>query len=291
MLKYYYSGIKLIENLINLGIVIFLNFKNIGKKNKLPKTINNTVHILGNGPSLKSDINKVLERKKNASILTVNAFAITEVYETIRPNMYLIVDPDFFRDTNDDRVRGVQNKTLEALIKKTKWKLFLFIPYSANKSFFVQDIQKKNKKISIIYFLNIPIIGGHSSLNNFFFKKNLANPLYINVLIASIFLCVKMKFSKIIVWGADHSWHEGYRLGKDNYIYRTDGHFVKAKEFTETMKLKKEDGTPTKLYEEFFNFATVFKIYHSLEIFSKKENVEIVNLSSYTWIDAFKRFD
>jgi hypothetical protein len=108
-----------------------------------------------------------------------------------------------------------------------------------------------------------------------------------NVLISSIFMGIKMKFSKIYLWGADHSWLEDFILGKDNHMYTYDRHFFNTDE--KCFVHCKSDGTPVKVYEEFFTLSNTFKIYHSLESFSKKMGIKIINLSSKTWIDAFER--
>lgn len=289
MLKYYYIVIQIFETILNLFMVCILNIKYIFRKTHYPNRNFDSIQILGNGPSLKDDIPKILAKRKNSAIMVVNTFATTELFEQLKPEYYVLVDPVFFSPLKNERIKKVQESTLMALIEKTKWNLNLFVPYSATKSILIKEIEKGNDLIKIIFFKNIPVIGGYQKMNNFFFFNNLANPLFMNVLIPAIFFSIKMKFFKILLWGADNSWHENYTLGKDNYIYRTDRHFFDKDFENNLIILSKADGSPQRVHEEFFNMYNVFRVYHSLEAFSKKYKCQIFNLSSKTWIDAFKR--
>ena len=193
--------------------------------------------------------------------------------------------------SENERIKKFQESTVKALIDNTKWEMNLIVPYSAKNSFLLNKIEATNSFINIFYFKNIQIIGGFQTLNNFLFTHNLANPFYMTVLINAIFSSLKMGFKKIIIWGADHSWHENYKLSKNNYINRIDKHFSDKNDIGNLIVLKKPDGSPVKVHEEFLNMSSVFKVYHSLESFSRKLNCKIINLSSKTWIDAFARSD
>lgn len=289
MLKYYYKITQLIETILNILIVFVFNIKYIFKKTCFPVKKVDSIQILGNGPSLKDDIPKVLEMRENSAVMVVNSFAATELYEQLKPEYYVIVDPAFFSPPKKERIQKIQETTSNALIEKTKWEMNLFVPYSSKKSVFIEIIKKENKLIKIIFFKNIPVIGGSNKLNSSFFKYSLANPLFQNVLIAGLFTSLKMQFKTIILWGADHSWHENFVLGKNNHVYTPDKHFYESGETSTSVIHCKSDGTPLKVHEEFFILSRAFKIYHSLQFFANKKQIKIVNHSSKTWIDAFIR--
>ena len=223
--------------------------------------------------------------------MAVNGFAATDLFHKLKPDYYIIVDPMVFLPSADERLKKFQESTINALIDNTKWEMKILVPFSAKRSYFINKLEGNNSHIKIIYLKNIQVIGGSQRLNNFFFSHNLANPFYMTVLINAIFSGLKMGFNKIIVWGADHSWHENYELGKNNYIHRMDKHFSDKNEAGNLIVLKKQDGSPVKVHEEFLNISNVLKVYHSLESFSRKLNCRIINLSSKTWIDAFVRSD
>lgn len=291
MLQYYFFAIKLVETIFNILMVVLLLPRNIFTK-IVNKKDAGVVHIFGNGPSLKIDIDKIISRLKESKedqVMAVNSFASDPLFELLQPSYYILVDPVYFEDSQLDRIKLLKVKLSNSLLKKTSWPLNLFVPVSAKKSEFVQDLSE-NKNIKVFYFKNSPVIGGSQRINNFLFKNNLANPLYQNVLMAGIFLSLKIGFSKILIWGADHSWHEGFELRKDNNIYILDEHFYSDQNNTAFLNCN-ADGVPNRVHEEFLRLSRVFKIYHSLESFSKYINSEIINLSSKTWIDAFKRDD
>jgi hypothetical protein len=291
MLKHYYKLVQIFESIINILIVCVLNPIYLFRKISLPRRRNDIIQILGNGPSLNEDISRIVAKRKNTSLMAVNGFADTDLFVKLKPDYYTIVDPTVFLPSTNERIIKFQESTIKALIDKTKWEMNFLVPFSAKKSYFINKLEANNPFIKITYLKNIQIIGGSQRLNNFFFTHNLANPFYMTVLINAIFTSLKMGFNKIIVWGADHSWHENYELGKDNYINRMDKHFSDKNDTGNLIVLKKPDGSPVTVHEEFLNISSVLKVYHSLESFSRKINLKIINLSSKTWIDAFVRSD
>ena len=289
MLKYYYKIIMLGETIINIVMVCIYTSKGLNLRIK-KENESERIHILGNGPSLMKDITEILDflkKSKNDKVMVVNSFANYDLFEKIKPSYYILADPAFFIETKLARIEILKEKIANSLLDTTDWDLILLLPSNAKKSDFVQKL-KTNKHISIHYFKSRAIIGGFQGLNNILFKHGLASPLYQNVLIPSIFLSIKMGYSKIILWGADHSWHEGYTLGRDNNIHTEDKHFYSDSEEGSFIHCN-IDGTPIKVHEIFSTLSRAFKIYQSLESFSKTVNCNIFNLSSKTWIDAFKR--
>lgn len=272
-----YIIVSFFKSIINLSVVVFsLPSTLVIRKNRIQGK--GTIHILGTGPSLKKDYSAFLSGlSESDSLMVVNLFAITDLYEELKPQYYIIADPSFFT--------AEKNETVSALVSKTEWNVELFIPYTARKSPLICTI-KKNKFIHVNYLLNSPVFEGYDSINQFLYKHDMANPPYRNVLIAATFYCIKMRFSKIVIWGADHSWHEDLVLGNDNIVYIVDKHFYgENRKFAHLNKY----GNHIKVHEEFFTIARALKVYHSLERFSRLYNCKIVNKSSKTWIDAFSR--
>jgi len=289
MLKYYYKIIQLLETVLNILMVTILNVRYLFRKTRYPKRKYDSIQVLGNGPSLKDDIPKILARRNNTAVMVVNTFATTDLFEQLKPEYYILVDPAFFSPPKKERIQKIQETTSNALIEKTKWEMNLFVPYSSKKSFFIEKIKKGNKFIKIISFKNIPVIGGANKLNSSFFKYSLANPLFQNVLIAGLFTSLKMQFKTIILWGADHSWHENFKLSDENFIYTPDKHFFDNSSEVKYFMHTHPDGSPKKVHEEFFTVARAFSVYHSIAHFSETINCKVINLSSKSWIDAFNR--
>ena len=284
---FYRLFVRVLRSLVNC-LIVFINLPSFQFKGSIRlKDNGGGICVLGNGPSLKNNYKEVLERvDKLSSVLVVNTFANTDYYELIKPSFYLIVDPAFFTNTVDKRLSAIQKSTVETIISRTKWKMTLFLPSKAKHSNFALNLAE-HEFIKVEFFRNVPVYEGSEKLNRFLYKHNLANPPFRNVLIAAIFFSLKMGFSNINVWGADHSWHENLYLGKDNKLYVKDVHFFE--EDPEKIPLKNSKGSPVKVHEELFSIGRALIIYHSLNALSESLGCKIVNRSSKTWIDAFER--
>lgn len=287
MLACYYKFMCLVETILNIIIVSILNIKYLYRKTYYPPKKSDTIQILGNGPSLNNDIPKIFAKRLNNSLMVVNTFATTELFDQIKPEYYIIVDPAFFSPSENERIRKIQETTQKSLIDKTKWDLTLFVPFSSKKSNFIKELEKGNEFIRIIYFKNIPVIGGSDKINTFLFKNNLANPLFQNVLIAGIFIGIKMKFSNIHLFGADHSWLTNLKVLDDNSVILNDKHITQNN--TNYTILYEENGDNKKLHKFLFQIASMFREYHSLFLYSKKMTISIKNHTEDSYIDAFEK--
>lgn len=287
MFKYYQKVIRIIEALLNFVIVLLLLPRNIILRNSYKKNQNsNKIFVLGNGPSLREDYDKIIGMKTDSdSIMVVNSFSCTKEYETIKPNYYILADSAFFINNPEPHIKNVQEEVINNIIKKTKWEMTIIVPSYAQ---FGEEFSKikKNPNIRIQLFRNTPIVGGFNHINNFFFKLGIANPLFQNVLTACLFYCIKMKFKDIVLWGGDHSWHEGFVM-KDNKLYTKDKHFYDDEE--KLIPHITASGAFIKLNEEFEDLSRAFKSYHIIKDFADSEKIRIRNFSSVSWIDAFDR--
>lgn len=281
MIKYYNKIIQLFETVINISIVLILNLRYLFHKNQYPKINYDSIQVLGNGPSLKDDIPEILKKKENSSVMVVNAFAMSDLFEKLKPEYYILIDPAFFSPSTNSRVKKLKKITKDSLIQKTRWKLFLFVPISGRKSSLVKSIKIGNNNIKIIEFKNIPVIGGSDLFNIFLFKNNLANPLYKNVLNACIFLSIKMKFSKIFIFGGDHSWTRNLSVNSQNEVFYGDCHVYSPK-----LKYIKEDKP---FHSVLQSFALMFKSHHIIGKYAKKTGVFILNCTGYSFIDSYQK--
>lgn len=287
MLEKYFKIVNIFQLILNLIIVIVKLPSHIKSRKIMKSNHKSTLNILGNGPSLKDDYSKLISKNlSDCDYMAVNSFATTDMYEMIKPTYYVICDPTFFSNEVIDNFRALQNEVFTAINEKTKWNLTLFVHSNAQKhSPFISILNNKN--VTIHFINNIPVIDGSQKVNNFLFKYQLANPLFQNVLVAAIYIGIQLKYSTIYIWGADHSWHEDFILGKDNILYTPDKHFYDTDE--KFQPHINAEGKPIKVFEEFSSLARVFKIYVSLQSYSEYVNCKIINRSSKTWIDAFQR--
>lgn len=288
MFKYYLKAIQVFEASLNLIIICFFLFRNLFAKQLFNrKGDSSKIFILGNGPSLKSDFERILSiREEGNSMMAVNSFCISKMYDIIRPDYYVIADPGFFENNPTEEVANLQESILNSLINNTYWEMTLFVPYVAKKFKRLNSIMT-NSSIKIVFVRGNAIYGGFRNLNNYFYKLNLATPVFFNVLSACIFYSIKLKFKEILLWGGDHSWHEQYTLSRENRLFTMDKHFYDDE--SEAIPHVNVDGSFKKVHEEFLSLSRAFESYHVLKSYADYEGVKIKNFSSISWIDAFTK--
>jgi len=267
-----------------LKVILYSKFL----KTKLP-VVNATdeLIIFGNGPSLQTSIQKnsvfIQKRKK----LCVNGFALSKEYEIIRPEYYLIADFAFWIEKPEERVRKFRDEVLNSIIQKTSWPMDFLVPFEVKKSIYFKSVFSEKSNISVYYY-NKTSIKGFQNISNFLFKMNLGIPRPQNVLIPGLVLSINIGFKKIYIIGADHTWHENLYVGEDNTVYLLDKHFY---DNGESAKIQYVDAYGKKffLHQQFESLAITFKIYHTIEAYSKFRDSKIYNASEKSFIDAFER--
>ena len=112
-----------------------------------------------------------------------------------------------------------------------------------------------------------------------------------NVLVASIFLAMNIEFKKIIIAGADHTWHQNLHLDEQNILYIKDIHFYNNEEKINYRPFNKglHINETFKIHEIFALWAKAFYGYIALEDYAKYKSCKIYNASEVTFIDAFER--
>ena len=233
----------------------------------LPQASTNTCIVLGNGPSLKTSIEKHPEFFTKHSLVCVNSFSTTEEYSKLKPSYYVILDPGFWFGDGD-----IVNSTIEGLKTKTTWTVYLLIPPIAKQSKKFTDLAKQNSNIKITYF-NYTVYKGFKGIGNWLYSHNLAMPQCQNVMVASLFLSVNIGFKQIYLFGADHTWHETLYVNDENIVCLKHLHFYDGKE--------KPDYRP---FYKGIHLKETFNMYEVFTTFAK-----IFNASEISFIDAFER--
>jgi hypothetical protein len=252
---------------------------------KLPVAHAESCLILGNGPSLASSLTKHPEIFTKQPLVCVNSFSLSDEYTILKPQYYVILDYSFWMSDGK-----VVLDTIAALKTKTTWKVQLFVPRMASKSKRFKELFEANKNIELTYF-NYTVFNGFSSVANSLYNKNLAMPQSQNVLVASIFLSINMGFKKIMIIGADHTWHQDLFLDENNVLCIKHVHFFENEEKPTLTPFKKgiHVNETFKVHEIFATWAKTFYGYIALENYAKYKNCKIVNASEVTFIDAFER--
>ncbi len=254
----------------------------------LPKAVSNKeCVILANGPSLKESLLKHYEFMKEREVICVNHFVLSDFYIQLMPKYYVLAAPEFYMENAPTEMHKNQRLELfERLNKLTTREMYLFIPSPASKStYFKNAIQNKN--IKIVYYNTTPV-EGIKNVTHYLFSKNLGMPRPHNVLVPSIFLAINMEFKKIYLFGADHSWHEELQFDENNSVIINHNHFY-DEENKKIQSLYHLDGRKYFIHDFFKKMYLSFKGYHILNDYAVSLNKEIINVSSKSYIDAFKR--
>ena len=93
------SFVYLLYDLPNLFLCTFKTIININRndyKSKLKLNPEKRLLILGNGPSLKKDIERINLIHGTSDIFAVNNFANTEYFEKYKPKYYFLFDRMFW---------------------------------------------------------------------------------------------------------------------------------------------------------------------------------------------------
>lgn len=252
----------------------------------------NTIFVIGTGPSLKKTISKYGKLLQTNPCIAVNGFATNDVYEQIRPSYYCLADPAYFKSYSQtsERIQKVVAQLRESLITKTTWPITFLFPISAKNS----ELQSALKNITDSKFLYYndngnPNVLPDGSLKYWCWNKQLMAPLAQTVLNTALSLSISSEVKNIYLVGADSSWLSTYEIDQsDNTLYTKDEHFYGVKKVPmykdETNKEKLE------LHTELISVSMALQAYWTLNDYANYNGVKLYNSSEYSWIDALERF-
>ncbi len=258
---------------------------------RIPKGIKNhdALIILGNGPSLKNEIETQIDFLSGKDLICVNHFPKTNLYEKLRPSFFVTGAPDLWLDDIEDKFVA-QSKILFDVIKhKTMWPLTLFIPFEAKKHQRWQSQLVDNPNITIVFYNNIPI-EGWNLVKNWAFKKNLGMPRPHNVMIPALMMSISLGYKSVYLLGADHSWLQEISVTESNEVLINQKHFYDH-ETSKGQPLDKRGKGKRTLPELLHKFMTAFSSYFEIRRYSEYRGVKIWNATKNSFIDAFDRIN
>lgn len=261
----------------------FIFSKNIFLINNLNIIGDGDLHILANGPTLKQELEKINNTK--STYLVVNGFANSDLYLSLKPKYYVLADPLYWDNSISNTDMQNERVVLKKILLNTKWNIVLFVPNKGK--LILSNYFKSNINIKIIGY-NENVLETHwFNFNHWFYKKSLAAIHFQNVLAAGIFLGINMKYSKIYLYGTNHSWIKNIALNKNNQVCIKHDHFYNTDENLEPWI--SNNGTIYKMHEILFDLHNIFKSYEKLRIYAESQNITIINQTKDSYIDAFKK--
>lgn len=244
--------------------------------------------ILGNGPSLQETLKNDVFLKEKA-LMCVNAFALSQDFQIVKPSYYLFVDPQFWQTKINETTKKYIDSIYESIIQKTNWELIILLPFDAKH--IAHRFHQENNPFIKVHFFNKTSVNGFSFIRNLLYKWQWGMPVPQNVLIACIMNSISMGMKTIYLTGADHSWLESLHIGENNLLYIKHEHFTLLNKNYESLQIIKNifTGQPIKLHEQLATLSMTFKNYHIIKKYATYRKVKIYNISNRSYIDAFER--
>lgn len=252
-----------------------------------------TAIVIGNGPSLRKDVAKMNELAQlhagRVSIYCVNSFPSTDLFRTLRPENLVLADHAFWSTDVNGRFLKSQRDLLEALSDPSRdFNLSIFLPSNARNSTIVEDQFQKLPRVKI-YFFNA-YVWRFGFLRTYLQSKNLAAPTVQNVMIGALYVALLRGAKKIYAFGLEQSFHLSTVLRNDNVLCFKYRRFYTDEEIFPFYKDPSEKTTFT--VKEFFQvMVTTFESFQQLATLAQRLNSKIINLTSNTFVDTFKRED
>jgi hypothetical protein len=268
------------------------NLKNTKVENfGIFKMHNKECVILGNGPSLKESLSgNSLDFIKDRIVFCVNNAVVSDEFLLLKPSFVVFMDPFYWSKNTVEPYFSIYTQ-IAGILSNVDWKTTIFMPKAASEWNFFIDVPIKNNNVEIKY-INTNGPKYDNDLRFTEFKTNHAMPTVQNVLVACIYIALNIGFKTIYIFGADHSWHESFKVMDDNILYYKNQHYYdkenQQKKYTPMYKNPEQTQIWT-CSEIFLAFSNKFKSYEELEKYSRYMGAKIYNASKISYIDAFER--
>ena len=243
--------------------------------------------VLGNGPSLKNDIESILDNIDKHDFFAVNQFSESEYFVKIKPNKYILLDP-YFWDADAAEARKIKRQKAFDCLNKADWVIQLFIPDYADYSSISKSITNKN--IQLVRYRISPIELETSHITAKILEKTrIFGPSAFNVLVYAIYFSIMAKYKEIYIYGADMSFHTQICVDQEtNALYMVYEHFYGKTEKVPCVKNSQLTKFFT-MHEYIKMTASIFYAHEVLNLLAEQLNVKIYNKSSFSLIDAYAR--
>lgn len=239
---------------------------NVLNKNKQFKEIHQgkRCFILGNGPSL-FDID--LSLLKNEITFTVNDLYYKDDFSKINTNYHVFSDPYYYKNLEE---------VVKRLMEKSK-PSGIFFEGSKRKDMTNTNIEKE---YPLFYFYN-----GIEIEDLQFVTPDLCKllPYYCTVVQSALSIAIYMGFQEIYLLGCDCT-------GILNYIDRVKKGEIKnyAYQLPESEKVKQQSISISSEHM-FFEWYHIFKSYRLLNVFMKKNDIKLINLTESGILDSIEK--
>lgn len=288
--RVYKSVAQFLNNLIESLLTLLRVLLQSRWPRPLPPRQQPVCSVLGNGPSLNDTLQHHLDFLKKTELVCVNNFAHSPYFTQLKPQNYVIVDPNYFVFTEQSQDRPDIRQTLVTFCSGVDWPMTLYVPRFARGSYVVQTIQAGNSNIRLV-FINYAIARGFRPFRHWLYRTGWGMMQSQTVIVAALFLMINRRFDAIYLFGADQSWHEQIRLDEGNQLLMQQLHFYeKDKDVAYLPVYTDKHRTKTdSMANQFLSLHKAFRGYEVLREYADSVGVRIFNASSKSYIDSLER--
>lgn len=264
-------------------------FDYVGKVGALNMNKSRRLAILGNGPSLKQQLPKLIEQKEweHADMMAVNFFALSDEFTIVKPKYYVLSDPMFFRKAGrTQRVTELYN----ALATKVKWPMLLYVQYYNPEEFNYAAAIVVNQYIRIVPF-HSTVFHGFRDIEFWCYRKGLGSGNWGTVVQNGMLAAIHIGYKTIELYGVDHTLLDGLMVDDRNRLCRAQNHYYDSAP-AEPKPIYYNATNPPRPYtmsEYLAETAELFRGHEVLRDYAKAEGVRIINRTAGSLIDAFER--
>ncbi len=248
--------------------------------------------LIGNGPSLKQTMQLYSQEILKSDRLVVNYFAMTDYYEALRPNYYLMVDPVFFRAESSQK--ETVSTLIDVMIQKTEWSVMLCVPFWAKESYTIKRIKESNSNFSFAYIdTTARRVNQYSKFE--MWDNNWTCPPIQNSINTAIYLSLYWEYGETYFVGVDMSALEEIRVDQEtNELFSIDTHFYDSSSICKDKRLydkqkRKILSNEWSLHEYLYAYALTFENFYELSKYAEYKGLKVYNASEYSWINCFER--
>ena len=245
--------------------------------------------ILGNGPSLKEQMPKLIEQEawKKGDIMAVNFFATSDEFSILKPKYYILSDPQFFRKSGySDRVEAMYR----ALAERVSWPMTLYVQYYNPEKFDYAAAIGHNPNIRIVKFHTL-VFHGFRSVEFWCYRRGLGSGNFGTVVQNGEFVAMLLGYRTIELYGVDHTLLEGLVVDDKNRLCRTQSHYYDT-EPAQPKPIYVNATTPPRPYTMASYLAETAELFRGHEVlaeYARTQGVRIINCTKGSMIDAYER--
>ena len=244
--------------------------------------------IIGTGPSLINDIHEINNYKKDeCDFFAVNFFANTDTFFELKPNYYFLADKLFWSEDLNKNFLQLRDNTYQKL-KKINWKISILCPESGYD--YIKSILLDNSNISFIKIPEKSINLTTKKMQLYALRNRFFSIANVNSMVTLLWYSIICNYKEVYLYGIDFSGFKSITVDqKTNYVSVPVKHFYKNSKAEKDSSNKYKSKSNKSLSERLYQNYRVLRFTDLLNELAVSKNINVVNRSSFSYIDSFKR--